>query len=170
MEQQQASGWISYLAGALTVAVPAVAGAVVIVLKQLSAARRDRAEDDRKARGDTFGQQTEIINRQEKHIARQDEQIARLNRTVTRLFNGISEAREAEGVMVVYAGVLLDMIAKMAAAMREDGHEVDDPPPLPERPRRVSILEEFEVRTAQQDTVTLAEVSQVVSKPAEPPK
>jgi hypothetical protein len=165
-------GLVGALVGSLVTAATAVTGAVIYFMRErakLNSADRIQTSQEEK---DAFAHLSIITDRQEKHIQRQAEQIEKLQVGYGRLYGALADCREAEGTMYGHLQYMHEVNMRHAAALRALGQNVEDPLPLPPRPERIRLHEDFEVRTLTQDTALLKEVTRSITtnKQKEPPQ
>lgn len=166
---QWGSGYGAAIVGVFSGIVAAGVPAAILLLK----AYKRESRMDAKIRRDDTAQEVEhyvaIVDRQEKQIARMDVQMQQLQRLVNRLYRAVSDCRRNEGVMYSHVAVIHSFASSLAEHMRTLGEDVGQVPVLPDRPATVDILEDFEVRTTEQNTLLAQEVNQQIKEQTKKP-
>lgn len=165
-----------FLGGIISAGVPAACAVIALLYNQRRQTRELEAKiastnrtERRAGRAEAVNQWREIAGQQQGQINRLEVQLGRLQGVVARLFAAVAECRESEAVIYGHLELVYNAWGRNAQILKGLGQEVEELSPLPERPKRVSLREEFEIRTATQDSALLQEISDAIRNPDEPP-
>lgn len=156
-----AASAVVIISGGVAAAVMKIMQARHKVDMEASAVSHEQEQENERYASEEY---TRIIDRQEKHIDRQDAQLGEYQRLATRLYAAISECRESEALTYGQLKLFHDICCRHATALRELGVDVEIPAPMEVRPQRISILDEFEVRTTAQRALLASEISDRIKK------